>query len=252
MSALSTAPSLPDDAWHEAAAVASALRAAATRAPPRLPAPLCGPLAVLTAADGGLSSAPSALVPLGALAVAAGGLVDGSLCVAPASLALGAVGAAAAAPAAADAPAPWDGGLVLTPVEVPPSPPTPAGPPPRKRARTVATPAAAPTRSPWTRADGAPDASLFTALARRAVAAVAASPGLPEDGAVGALGALCGPSARALLARLVAVGLLTRVDVPSGPAPGPPAVLGGLRGGGTGTCACYFLARGDAVARVGF
>ena len=247
-SALSTAASLPDDAWHEAAAVASALRAAATRAPPRLPAPLCGPLAVLTPVEGGLTSPPATPVPLGALAVAAGRLADGSLCVAPAALAPGAVGAAAAAPAAADAPAPWDGGLVLTPVDAPPSPPTPVGPPPRKRARAAAA-AAAPT--PWTRADGAPDATLFAALARRAVAAVAAAPGLPEDGAVGALGALCGPSARALLARLVAVGLLTRVDVPSGPAPGPPTVLGGQRSVGGGACACYFLARGDAVARVG-
>jgi len=104
-------------------------------------------------------------------------------------------------------------------------------------------------RAPWSRADGAPHAALWRALARRATAAVLASPGLPEDAAVAALGALCPQSARAALAALEAAGVLISARPAPCAAPGPPTLLTRVPPPARKRQRCYFVAAGGAVAR---
>jgi hypothetical protein len=221
------APALPDSAFGGAGATAPAPAAAAAAAP--------GP------------SPPGAPLPAGWFAAAVGALTAGE-----ARLTADAV----------PTPAGWDGWALALQPATPPrgvgagaGPPAPPPPPAEGGAAALALPSGG-LRPPWCDAAGLADEALWTALARRALCAVAAAPGLTEARLREAVGpaALSPPGLAALARALVCAGVLVRREVlPPAPAC-PPSLLTGRAPPGkrrrTGGEAVFFVAAGRVVARV--
>ena len=224
------APALPDSAFGGAGATAPVPAAAAAAA---------------AAAPG--PSPPGAPLPAGWFAAAVGALTAGE-----ARLTADAV----------PTPAGWDGWALALQPATPPrgvgagaGPPAPPPPPAEGGAAALALPSGG-LRPPWCDAAGLADEALWTALARRALCAVAAAPGLTEARLREAVGpaALSPPGLAALARALVCAGVLVRREVPP-PAPAcPPSLLTGRAPPGkrrrTGGEAVFFVAAGRVVARV--